>query len=286
MLKEFNFKWENISPHLIIDALIENTCTISFLEITDTSWLIEGVIDEEYADDLSLKLEIFCLAHECPVPKLTFFGLREKDWVKEFEKASPSLTIGPFYIFGSHISEEKPLDKISIHLDATAAFGSGRHESTSGCLLAIDKLLKTKSVNNILDLGTGSGILAIAASKLSKASIYASDIDPDSVRIATENSQNNSASHLKIYLSEGFSNQELQSNAPFDLIIANILAAPLENLASEMAHFCASKGNLILSGILNEQAPSLIHTYQKEGFEVEEQMEIGQWSILILQKKI
>jgi ribosomal protein L11 methyltransferase len=284
MYLEFTFPWDHFPPGNLLDALENSVEVISFKENEDKEgalWIIEGVIQEQKKMPLLLQLELFATLHALEYTLPDFKPLIEKDWVTEVEKSSPAQTIGPFYIFGSHIAEKEKEGKIAIHLDAAAAFGSGRHESTSSCLILISEIVKKQPFSKVLDLGSGSGILAIALAKLLKRSIYLSDIDPDAVRIAQENGLQNHVDLIS-FVSKGFENEELQKAAPFDLIVANILALPLRDLAPEMKKMTHTGSYLILSGILATQEELVLSAYEEAGFVLDKKLHQGEWTALLL----
>jgi ribosomal protein L11 methyltransferase len=285
MLLEFKFNWCEPGPEALCDALSDIVETISWSEAPKNSWVIEGVLKSNVKDELMTRLEIYSALHGINLPTIDIEPLVEKDWVTENEKSFPSIQIASYYIYGSHLNEEKPKDKIPLLLDAEAAFGSGRHESTRGCLMAIDKLCKNHVFNSPLDLGCGSGILAIALAKRLNSPITASDIDPDSVRIANENAIKNNVTHVKAYLSDGFESNELKSKAPFDLIVANILALPLCYLAPHIENHTSKDAYVILSGLLNEQQEMVLSAYKIAGFDLIESYNLGEWATLILKKR-
>ena len=285
MLLEFKFSWDTPGPEAICNSLADICETISWAESGDHSWIIEGVVKISSKAELIARLEIYSTLFELTPPDILFNDLVEIDWVTENEKSFPSLQVASYYIYGSHIKEEKPEDKIPLLLDAEAAFGSGRHESTQGCLIAIDKLCNQKTFKAPLDLGCGSGILAIALAKRLDTTVTASDIDPDSVRITKENAVKNQIKNLEAYLSDGLEASQLQANAPFDLIVANILALPLCHLARHIALNTSEDANVILSGLLNEQKEMVFSSYNEAGFDLIETCSLGQWSTLILKKR-
>jgi ribosomal protein L11 methyltransferase len=246
--------------------------------------VIDGAIKIACKAELIARVEIYSALLEISPPDISFNDLIEIDWVTENEKSFPSLQVASYYIYGSHLKEEKPKDKIPLLLDAEAAFGSGRHESTQGCLIAIDKLCNHIKFKAPLDLGCGSGILAIALAKRLDTTVTASDIDPDSVRITKENATKNQVTNLEAYLSDGLNSSELQAKAPFDLVVANILALPLCQLASSIAKNTILHASVILSGLLNEQKEMVISSYKEVGFNLIEAYSLGQWSTLVLKK--
>lgn len=211
------------------------------------------------------------------------------DWLAESYRAFPAFSVGPFYIYGSHCDDEVPQGQMGLNIDAATAFGSGEHGTTKGCLQA---MLDMKAVGqcpwNVLDMGTGSGILAIAAWKLWKTPILAVDIDTESVRVTEHHAQRNGVnlggSCLTTQAGDGFSAPLVSQKTPFDLIIANILAGPLIDMAADLAAVSDEKGYVILSGMLNKQADKVLAVYTPLGFTLKQRYDIGEWTSLKLQK--
>lgn len=212
--------------------------------------------------------------------------IAEHDWLAENRKSFPALSIGRFWIHGSHITDPPPKTLLPILIDAAQAFGSGTHPTTHGCLLALSDIkLKKKRPKAILDMGCGSAILAIAAShQFPGASVMAADNDAISVRTAAENRQLNKISprQMKTVLSAGFSNRAVSRAGPYDVIFANILARPLRLMAAGLTAHLASHGQLILSGLLTTQVNWVMQAYLPRGMRLQRHIIIGEWSCLIL----
>ncbi|KEC54598.1 50S ribosomal protein L11 methyltransferase [Bartonella koehlerae] len=188
------------------------------------------------------------------------------DWVqKSLEELKP-VSAGPFFLHGSHHRNNIPPNVLPIEIEANQAFGTGHHRTTSGCLEIIAKVLQNENPQNALDLGTGSGILAIGIALLKPISVLASDIDPIAIQVAQHNIQLNGVKkYITAVTATGFNHDEIASRAPFDLIVSNILANPLIELAREMVQALQKGGSLILSGILEEQHDHVLETYIKQG---------------------
>ena len=202
------------------------------------------------------------------------------DWVAEVNRNTPPIRAGRFFVRGTHVTEPSPPRSVEIVLDAGRAFGSGSHETTRGCLLALDRAPAPPD-GAILDLGTGSGILAIAAAKLWQRPVLAADIDPVSVATARGNAALNGVEALiETRRSRGFSSPALRGRAPFGLIIANILADPLVRLAPAVARYLRPDGRAILSGLLTEQAAEVAAAYEALGLAVRDRHPVGAWSTL------
>ena len=214
--------------------------------------------------------------------------IEDKNWLEESYKQFPAFEIGPFFIHGSHFEGTIPDDQMALQIDAATAFGTGEHGTTKGCLEEM-LALKEKGVCpwNILDMGTGSGILAIAAWKLWQTPILAVDNEEESVRVSRKHQQENGVADVPSALScvcgDGYHTPEVSRRAPYDLIIANILAAPLIDMAPQCRAVSDDNGYVILSGMLIEQVPKVQAAYEAQGYTIVTQRNIDAWSTLVLQ---
>jgi ribosomal protein L11 methyltransferase len=224
-------------------------------------------------------------------PKCDMNRMEDKDWVTESQKLLKPIEAGCFYLYGSHDAQSIPPNKVSILMEAGQAFGTGSHETTNGCLLAINRLADEVSPEKILDMGCGSGILAIAMAKVWKSKIVASDIDPIATETTLENLKSNSINTIDInadesgvatIISDGFEDDAITKNGPFDLIVANILAEPLQELAPDIVKNLKKDGLLILSGLLKIQDVAVRNAYEKFNLSVCESYPINEWQTLVL----
>jgi ribosomal protein L11 methyltransferase len=174
---------------------------------------------------------------------------------------------------------------MGIEIEAALAFGTGHHGTTRGCLIYLDYVLRAKAPKRMLDLGTGTGVLAIAAAKATKRRVLATDIDPMSVKVARENMRLNGVGNLvDTVCATGFSSPAFGDRAPFDLILANILANPLRAMSTDMTRHVTHKGMVILSGLLPHQAMSVIAAYRARGLVLRKHQIIEGWSSLLMQR--
>jgi ribosomal protein L11 methyltransferase len=206
------------------------------------------------------------------------------DWLSHTAKNFPPQRIGRFWIHGSHVTEPAPPGSVPIQIDAGQAFGSGEHDSTRGCLLAIDMLARRRRPRRVLDLGCGAGILAIAAAKTFHARVIAADNDPVAVDVARENAARNGvAVRVRCRLSDGYG--ALRRAGPFDLILANILADPLCAMAHDTARNLAPRGTVVLSGLLDRQAERVTAAHRRFGLRLRQTIGEGPWVTLVMEAR-
>jgi len=242
-------------------------------------WEVEALIDGR-PDRPAIRAALVGLG------KPVFEALPAKDWVAESRRALPAISAGRFYLRGAHVKGPTPRGKIALLVDAGAAFGTGRHETTRGCLIALDRLSRgRRRFTRPLDLGCGSGVLALAAAKLWPAKVLAADNDPDAIRVARENAAiNGLAERLTIVKSSGYGADAIRRGAPYDLIMANILARPLYRMAGSLARHLSAGGRAVLSGILTTQEQMVLHAHLQRDLVLDFRLRLGEWSVLVLRK--
>ncbi len=215
--------------------------------------------DEE--DDLRHRM-VEGLAQAYPDVTIQREVIPDVDWIAKSLEGLKPVRAGRFLVHGSHDRDKVKLNDIAVEIDAGQAFGTGHHGTTAGCLEMIDAVARARPIRNALDLGTGSGVLAIALRKIRNIPILATDIDPVAVAVAKENARRNGiASGLRLVTAPGFHSPAFAEDGPFDLIIANILARPLMKMAPQLAANLAPGGSVILSGILAAQRWKVIAAY-------------------------
>jgi ribosomal protein L11 methyltransferase len=211
---------------------------------------------------------------------------QDRDWVSFTQSGLPPVPAGPYFIYGSHDAGNIPSSaKYPILIDAGMAFGTGHHGTTKACLLMLaDLAAKGFTPSSVLDLGSGAGILAIAAAKTYHCPILATDIDPDAVEVAIFNAQaNDTAEYITALHADGFEHDAL-SGQTFELIFANILAGPLMDLAPDITRALAPNGHVILSGIIDDMAPAVARAFQAQGLNINVQPSLEGWTSLLGKK--
>lgn len=236
-------------------------------------------------EDLMVAVQAASTAANIAPPAVSLAALPETDWVAESQKGLPALRAGRFFLYGSHYDDAFPSDAFALLVEANAAFGTGRHESTKGCLLALSTLAKRHRFNNVLDMGCGSGVLAMAAARLWPCRVLAVDNDPVAVRVAATNAVENAvARQIRTACSDGYRDATVTAQGPYDLILANILAEPLTAMALDLQRHMAADGIAVLSGLLNSQARQVQLRHRDQGLILRRRIRLGDWTTLILQR--
>jgi ribosomal protein L11 methyltransferase len=220
---------------------------------------------------------------------LRFNRIAAKDWVADSLRELKPITAGRFVVHGGHDRGGVPPNRIAIEIEAALAFGTGHHGTTRGCLIALDAICKLQgsyrtAMPRILDLGTGTGVLAIAAARSLRQRVLATDIDAQAARIARDNARLNRAAGLvRVCRANGLAARDLRAHAPFDLVFANILLGPLQQLAAPLSAVVAPRGRVVLSGLLKSQANAALAAYRK--LTLERRIELDGWTTLVLTRR-
>src|SRR5882757_6868077 len=267
---------------LLNESFFEGQAAISAFEGPTGRWdIIVHFADPP--DQASVRDLVGLAAGDDAAQNIAFDTVEAKDWVKATLEDLVPVPAGRFVVHGSHDRARVPPNKLGIEIEAALAFGTGHHGTTRGCLLLLDHVLKAHRPRRVLDLGTGTGVLAIAAAKALHGAVFASDIDPASVRVARDNARLNQAGPLvETIRATGFSAPQFSRRAPFDLVLANILANPLRELATPMAGHLAPSALVILSGLLTPQVTGVIAAYRARGLVPMRHLRIEGWSSLLL----
>ncbi|MFN5480630.1 MAG: 50S ribosomal protein L11 methyltransferase [Brevundimonas sp.] len=214
---------------------------------------------------------------------VTVEDLADADWLAISLSGLPPVKVGRFFVYGAHDQGRAPVNAVRLKIDAGAAFGTGHHGTTVGCLIAYGELLKRERFERVLDVGCGTGVLAIAAALTGAPVAVGTDIDAPSVRIANENAKLNRAPARFVHAS-GLNDQRVRAGAPYDLVFANILAPPLVSLAQDIKLSLRLGGVAILSGLLRTQERRVSAAYLSRGFRLERRIHRDAWSCLVLRR--
>jgi ribosomal protein L11 methyltransferase len=267
---------------LLNESFVEGQAAIAAFEGPGGRWDIT-VHFEEAPDEASIRELVRLAAGDGVADDVSFDTVDAKDCVKATLEDLVPVRAGRFVVHGQHDRTKVPANKLGIEIEAALAFGTGHHGTTRGCLLLLDEVLKAHLPRRVLDVGTGTGVLAIAAAKALRIKVLASDIDPLAVRVARENARLNGAGDLvQAVHATGFSAPEFSQRAPFDLVLANILANPLRQMATSMAEHLAPSALVILSGLLPQQAQSVVAAYRARGLVLVRHLQVESWSSLLL----
>ena len=264
-----------------LEGLEPSPTGVGVFEVEDGKGLWEvGGYFLEVPNDINLAL----LAAAYGAKPFIISEVPDQDWVAKVRRELPPVEAGRFFVYGSHDAEHLPSDRIGLLIEAAMAFGTGHHGTTLGCLRAFDRLLDQNYIfNNVLDLGCGTAILAMAAARTTSINVIASDIDSIAVEVANANIvANDLINRVTCIESIGFNALDFLNAAPFDLIFANILKGPLIDLAPEIARNLKTGGIVVLSGILIEQSAEILGIYEAQGITLLEREDIGEWVALTL----
>ena len=254
--------------------------TYSIIEEDETHdvWRIDAFPTSDVeAEDLRRHLGSF------DALRVTVEKLADADWLAMALSGLPPVRAGRFFVYGVHDRGRTPASTVNLRIEAGAAFGTGHHGTTVGCLLAYDALLKARRFERVLDVGTGTGVLAIAAARTGSRLVVGTDIDPVSVRIARENARINHDRGRFAY-ANGLAHPIVRAAAPYDLVFANILARPLVWLASDIRSALRPGGVAVLSGLLRSQARFVLAAYRSRGFRLQRRLGRDAWATLVLRR--
>jgi ribosomal protein L11 methyltransferase len=267
---------------LLNESFFEGQAAIAAYERPDGRWGI-SVHFADPPDEISIRELVGIAAGGDAAQGIAFDIVEAKDWVKATLEELAPVRAGRFIVHGRHDRSNIPPNKLGIEIEAALAFGTGHHGTTRGCLMLLDQVLKAWRPRRVLDVGTGTGVLAIAAAKALRVNVLASDIDPLSVRVARDNARLNALGNwLTTIEATGFSAPQFANRGPFDLVLANILANPLRQMATEMAAHLAPSALVILSGLLPYQAQSVIAAYRARRLVLVRHLQIEGWSSLLM----
>jgi ribosomal protein L11 methyltransferase len=268
-------------------ALLDDLAgAVSAFEIVEQEWRVEAYPPSSVlTPTLAAELALAAAAAGGTLVEIGEGKLPDRDWLAENQLSFPPLRIGRFFIYGSHHRGRVPAGAIGIMLDAATAFGTGEHPSTRGCLMALDDLSRGRRLRRPLDVGTGTGILAVAAAKLLHRKVLASDIDRGAVRVARHNvARNGVAGLVWVRRAPGYRDRAVRKSR-YDLVLSNILARPLALLARDLARTLMPGGRAVLSGLLRRQESIVLSPHRSCGVVLERRLVVDGWSTLILRAR-
>ncbi len=257
---------------------------IATMEIDEANDIWEASVyisQDEHAEMLEAVTQCLTQSFNNPVIKTEI--LPDIDWVSHSLEGLQPVRAGRFLVHGSHDREQIRANDLSIEIDAGRAFGTGHHGTTAGCLEMIERVTRRNSCQNALDLGTGSGVLALGIAMLTQARVLATDIDPVAIDVARDNVRiNRCGNRIKLQTAAGFHSDVFIKSGPFDLIVANILARPLMGMAPAISRNLTADGQLILSGILAQQRMKVLAAFNTQGLYHRETLWRDGWVTLLL----
>jgi ribosomal protein L11 methyltransferase len=268
---------------LVTESLPADEIAVGLVDIGAGRWRV-AMYFRVSPDEKTIRALTASAAGDAAAKALRFERVAAKDWVRESLAGLAPVTAGRFVVHGAHDRARVPFNRIGIEIEAALAFGTGHHGTTRGCLLALDSICKSLPRRRILDLGTGSGVLAIAAARALRQPVLATDIDGSAVRAARANAAlNRAGSFVEVIKADGVTGPKLRERAPYDLILANILLRPLQRLAAPLTRLAAPGARVVLSGLLASQANAAISAYR--GLALERRIELDGWTTLILVRR-
>ncbi len=280
---------ERAAAHRLADALAERldpeTCAVSMFEDGDR-WTVEAAFHDA-ADQELISETVVQVAGADVANELVFSTVGTRDWVAASLEGLAPVRAGRFVVHGSHDRMRVRPNEIGIEIEAALAFGTGHHGTTRGCLIAFETLLKASATARhwrVLDVGTGTGLLAIAAAKALRVQVLASDIDPVAVSVARDNARLNRVTPLfQVFTASGVDSVRLRQRR-YDLVFANILEQPLRRMSASLSSLLAPGGRLVLSGLLGAHAPGVVAAYRRQGLRLQSRAVLDGWVTLIMRR--
>ncbi len=270
------------------EMVLEPFCDAISWFVTDTGnkWNIEGFCKHRpNAKALADAASDVAAALGVAVPRILISRLEPRDWLGENLQMFPPIDAGRYFIHSTHYNNRVPPGRIGLAVNPGRAFGSGEHATTMGCLVALDWLARAHTFRHVLDMGSGSGILALAAAGTWHANVIAADIDPVATMVSARNArQNGVAGRLRAICSRGYGSRIIFSSRPFDLVVSNILAGPLRRMAGDLAGCLAPGGVAVLSGFYRKDGARVFAAHRCHGMELMRRIDIDGWQTLILRR--
>jgi ribosomal protein L11 methyltransferase len=248
------------------------------------AWILEAYFEARPDPNLLREL-IEAWAGPAAAASLVFEEIGAQDWIEAGLRGQPPVRAGRFLVHGSHDRPKIAANALALEIPAALAFGTGHHGTTRGCLIFLDALGKTRRPRRILDVGTGTGVLAMASAKRFHGKVRCGDVDPVAVAVASANARRNGLGFsVRPVLAEGARHPALVHDGPYDVILANILAKPLKAMAGALAGLAARDGLLILSGLLPGDVAGILSRYRSRGFSLAKRLELEGWASLCLRR--
>ncbi len=248
------------------------------------AWLMEAYFGSE-PDEAAIRALVAAAADETTARAATFGTMEKRDWVANSLAGLKPVRAGRFLVHGRHDRSRVQANDVAIEIEAGLAFGTGHHGTTRGCLMHFDRLLRRRRPKQVLDVGCGAGVLAIAAARVLRRKVWLGDIDPVAVAVANANARLNGVGALcRAIVSRGVENGAMREAAPYDVVFANILAKPLRLLAPSLAAVISADGDAIVSGLLLADVPGVLASWRAHGFHLAERIELEGWASLRLRR--
>jgi ribosomal protein L11 methyltransferase len=274
------------AANAVFALLVDNADAVSAFETAPEEWRVEAYRQSPLLNPkLGAQLALAAVAAGGTLAELGEENLPHRDWLAENQLSFPPLRVGRFFVYGSHYDGKVPAGAIGIAVDAATAFGTGEHPSTRGCLMALDGLARRRQFHRPLDIGTGTGILSIAAAKLLQQKVLAGDIDPKAICVARHNAACNSVGALVQSRKAAGYRDRLIRRSRYDLVLSNILARPLAVMAADLSRRLAPGGFAVLSGLLRWQESIVLAPHRGCGIVLDHRLVIDGWSTLVMHRK-
>jgi ribosomal protein L11 methyltransferase len=270
---------------VLSESLDPDTTACALFENRAGDWTV-AIYCRDAPDETALRARIAPAVGPQVAARIAFETVVAEDWVKASLAGLTPVTAGRFVVHGAHDRARIAPNRVGIEIEAALAFGTGHHGSTRGCLLVLDRMLKARRPRRILDVGTGTGVLAIAAARTLRAGVLASDIDPQAVTTARANARvNRVCAKVHVIHAAGLNHRSFRLRGGYDLVFANILLNPLRRLARPLARVLASGGRVVLAGLLPQHGNAACAAYRTQGLALDRWIAVDGWVTLVLRRR-
>jgi ribosomal protein L11 methyltransferase len=280
---------DEVTARRVADVVVEmfdpaETAAAAFENEATKAWEVE-VYFSWPPDEDEIRALVSASAGPAAAEAVRFDAIGEQDWVRASLEGLAPVPAGRFLVHGSHDRDRAPANAVAIEIEAALAFGTGHHGTTRGCLLMLDGILKRRRPVHVLDVGTGTGVLAIAAARALRRPVKAGDIDPVATEAALANARHNRAgAWVRPVTARGLDHPALRADGAYDLILANILARPLVRLAPSIARAASPDADIVLSGLQMSDVPSVLAAYRAQGLTLARRIGLEGWATLLLRR--